>query len=62
MEFFHSSISLLICNIFIEFKAFFFTVRIEDPFRGVSYFGVNILEVDREVDNVKIEVFKSEVG
>lgn len=61
LEFFHSSVSLLVSNIFIKFKAFLFTFGIVDPFRRVSYFGVNILEVNREVDNVKIEVFESEI-
>lgn len=61
MEFFHSSISLLVSDIFFEFKAFLFTVRVMNPFRRVSYFRVNILEVNREVDNVKIKVFESKI-
>jgi len=51
----------LVSDIFFEFKAFLFTVRVMNPFRRVSYFRVNILEVNREVDNVKIKVFESEI-
>ena len=54
LESFHGSVSLLVGNVVVKFKAFFFAFGIMDPFWGISYLGVNILEVNREVDNVEI--------
>lgn len=58
---FHGVISRLVSYSFLELEAFNFSVRLMDPFWGVSDLGVDVLKSNGEVDDVKIEVSETEV-
>jgi hypothetical protein len=58
---FHGVVSRLVSHSFLELEAFNFSVRLMDPFWGVSDLGVDVLKSNGEVDDVKIEVSETEV-
>ena len=61
LQFLHGLISHLVCDTWFELQILFLTIGVVNPFRRVPSLNRDVLKVDGEVNQIKIEVIKLEI-